>query len=165
MIAVIIIIIAAVVIIACISNGQWGAAGLTAVIGLVLLMMGAGERKDTRAWINRRNYWASGGPDRPESERAAARRYYARGMTRTDLYVEDDHISSRDLRKAKAKRERFKEELASGEATIGKAPSRVCHYCGRFVYARGRMVQTDMGAAIEYSCPRCGRVNRTKLWT
>lgn len=165
MIAVLIIIIAVVVISACASNGEWGPAILTAVIGLVLLMMGAGERKDTRAWINRRNYWASGGPDRPKSERDAARRYYARGMARTDLFVDDDRISSRDLRRAKEKRERFKEELANGEAVISKAPSRVCHYCGRLVYARGRRVETAMGAAIEYSCPKCGRVNRTKLGT
>ena len=165
MIAVIIIILAIVVIVACVSNCQWGAAALTAVIGLVLLMMGAGERKDTRAYINRRNYWASGGPDAPEKERDAARRYYAQGMARTDLFVRDDGLTSRDIRRAKAKRERFKEELASGEARISKAPSRVCHYCGRFVYARGQRVQTDMGAAIEYTCPKCGRVNRTKLGT
>ena len=165
MIAVMIIIIAVVVISACADSGQWGAAALAAVICVVLLLMGASERKDTRAWINRRNYWSSGGPDRPREKRDAARRYYAQGMARTDLFVEDDRISSRDLRRAKEKRERFKEELESGEATISKAPSRVCHYCGRFVYARGRRVETGMGAVIEYSCPKCGRVNRTKLGT
>lgn len=163
MIAVMIIIIAVVVISACASNGEWGPAILTAVIGLVLLMMGAGERKDTRAWINRRNYWASGGPDRPQKERDAARRYYARGMARTDLFVDDDRISSRDLRRAKEKRERFKEELASGEAVISKAPARVCHYCGRFVHARGERIITGEGGAVMYSCPRCGRINTTRI--
>lgn len=163
MIAVIIIILAVVIISACVGNGEWGPAAITAVVAVVLLLMGAGERKDTRAWINRRNYWASGGPDRPKSERDAARRYYARGMTRTDLFVNDDGLTSRDIRRAKAKREKFKEELASGEAVISKAPARVCHYCGRFVYARGERIITGEGGAVTYACPRCGRINTTRI--
>ena len=165
MIAVMIIIIAVVVISACADNGQWGAAGLTAVITVVLLLMGASERKDARAWINRRNYWASGGPDAPKWKRDERKRYYEQQMPSPGRNNVERGVTYRDLRDARRKRERFKEELESGEATISKAPSRVCHYCGRFVYARGRRVQTEMGAAIEYSCPKCGRVNRTKLGT
>jgi len=165
MIAVMIIIIAVVVISACADNGQWGAAGLAAVICVVLLLMGAGERHDSMAHINRLNYWADGGPDSPEWKRNARKRNFERMNPRPGRYSMERELKSRDLRDARRKRERFKEELESGEATISKAPSRVCHYCGRFVYARGRRVQTEMGAAIEYSCPKCGRINRTKLGT
>ena len=163
MIAVLIIIIAVVVISACASNGEWGPAILTAVIGLVLLMMGAGERKDTRARINRRNYWADGGPDSPEWKQNARKRYYERQKPGPERSEPEHRITTRELREARKKREKFRAELESGEAMFSKPPSRVCHYCGRFVYARGRRVETAMGAAIEYSCPKCGRVNRTKL--
>ena len=59
-----IIFLAIIVIIPSVSNGQWGAAGIAAVIAVVLLMMGSEERKDTKAWQNCRDYWAEGGPNR-----------------------------------------------------------------------------------------------------
>lgn len=46
------------------SNGQWGTAVLGVVILLLLIGMAAGDRKDTKAWLNMRDYWADGGPDR-----------------------------------------------------------------------------------------------------
>ena len=57
-------VIAYVAISAAIGNGEIGAAILGIVIVLVLIGMAAGERKDARAWRNRRDYWADGGPDR-----------------------------------------------------------------------------------------------------
>ena len=165
MIAVIIIFLAVIVISASLSNGQWEVAALFGGIAVLLLLMGAGERHDSRAHINRLNYWADGGPDSPEWKRDARKRNFERMNPRPGRYSTERELTSRDLRDACRKRERFKEELASGEAMLSKQPSRVCHYCGRFVYAGGRRVQTEMGAAIEYSCPVCGRINRTKLGT
>ena len=46
------------------SEGQTGAAITGIVVVLLLLTMGHEERKDTKAWKNRRDYWAAGGPDR-----------------------------------------------------------------------------------------------------
>ena len=64
MIRALIVILAIVVVIPSVSNGEWGAAGLAVVIAVVLLAMGASERKDARAWLNWRDYWADGGPER-----------------------------------------------------------------------------------------------------
>ena len=66
MIAVVIIVLALVVIGASADEGQWGTAVLFGVIALVLLFAGSVERRDAKAYINRRNYWARGGPDAPE---------------------------------------------------------------------------------------------------
>lgn len=45
-------------------EGQWlGVLAGLAVIGLVVLMA-ACDRENTRAYSNRRRYWARGGPDR-----------------------------------------------------------------------------------------------------
>ena len=65
MLRILIVFLAAVVVIPSVGNGEWGTAGLAVVIAVVLLAMGAGERKDTRAWLNWRDYWAEGGPNRP----------------------------------------------------------------------------------------------------
>lgn len=64
MLRALIVILALVVVIPSVSNGEWGAAGLAVVIAVVLLAMGASERKDTKAWMNCRDYWADGGPER-----------------------------------------------------------------------------------------------------
>ena len=40
------------------ANGEWGAFVLALVILLALIGMASGERKDARAYVNRRDYWA-----------------------------------------------------------------------------------------------------------
>lgn len=156
MIVAVIIFVALIIIIPAADNGQWGVVLLFAGIAAVLLLMGASERKDTRAWINRRNYWADGGPDRKKPVQA----------TRTHYMSMSGEPSSREKREAARKRAAYVEAVRNGEIKkeyVG--PARVCHYCGRMVHARGRRVMTPSGAAIEYACPRCGRVNQTKLGT
>lgn len=64
MLRALIVILALVVVIPAASNGEWGAAGIAVVIAVVLLAMGASERRDAKAWMNYRNYWAEGGPER-----------------------------------------------------------------------------------------------------
>ena len=54
---------------AAVNNGEWGPAVLGIVILLVLIGMSAGERKTNRAWLNCRDYWAEGGPDRDRRRR------------------------------------------------------------------------------------------------
>jgi len=45
------------------GNGEWGTFAIGAVILVVLILMAAGDRKDTKAWMNMRDYWADGGPN------------------------------------------------------------------------------------------------------
>lgn len=42
----------------CANNGEWGSAAVVMVILLLITFMAGEERKDTRAWRNRRDYWA-----------------------------------------------------------------------------------------------------------
>lgn len=42
----------------CANNGEWGPAAVVMVILLLITIMAGEERKDTRAWRNRRDYWA-----------------------------------------------------------------------------------------------------------
>ncbi len=46
------------------ANGEWGSVAVGAVILLILMLMSHEERKDTKAFMNFRDYWAEGGPDR-----------------------------------------------------------------------------------------------------
>ena len=46
------------------SAGDWGPFALCLIIMLALLGMGSAERKDAKAYINCRNYWLNGGPDK-----------------------------------------------------------------------------------------------------
>jgi hypothetical protein len=39
------------------SNGETGAGILAIVIGLILLGMGSAERKDSQAYVSRRDFW------------------------------------------------------------------------------------------------------------
>ena len=64
MLTVIIGIIAFVAIGAAVSNGEWGSVLLGIGIVIVLIMMADGDRKDTKAWMNARDYWANGGPNK-----------------------------------------------------------------------------------------------------
>ena len=57
-------VIAFVAIYAAFGNGEIAAAILGIVILLGLIGLAAGERKSARAWQNRRDYWADGGPYR-----------------------------------------------------------------------------------------------------
>ena len=57
-------ILAFIVIVGALGDGRWDVVGFTVVIAAILLLMAAGDRKDTKAWLNARDYWADGGPDR-----------------------------------------------------------------------------------------------------
>ena len=63
-IALIIIVLAVVVISASVADGKIEVALLFGGIAFLLLLMGAGERRDVKAHLNWRDYWADGGPDR-----------------------------------------------------------------------------------------------------
>lgn len=61
------IIIGAVVLISwiCVTYGaEAGAVAMLIAAGVFIVFAVCSGRKDTRAWANRRNYWAAGGPDR-----------------------------------------------------------------------------------------------------
>lgn len=64
MLTIVIGVIAFVAISAAFENGSIGAGILGIVIVLVLIGLSAGERKSAKAWRNRRDYWADGGPYR-----------------------------------------------------------------------------------------------------
>ena len=40
------------------NNGEWGSVALGVVIVLLLLGAGANERRDSKAYVARRDYWA-----------------------------------------------------------------------------------------------------------
>lgn len=42
------------------SEGNWGAFAVAGAILLLLILMSACERRDTRAWANRQRYWSDG---------------------------------------------------------------------------------------------------------
>lgn len=64
MFRVLIIIAAGLVLSVTVSKGEWLQSAIVIVTACVLLLMGAGERMETRARWNRTRYWAEGGPDR-----------------------------------------------------------------------------------------------------
>ena len=47
-----------------ISNGAWLEVGIVVVAVLLLMCMAHNDRQETKAYINFRDYWADGGPDR-----------------------------------------------------------------------------------------------------
>ena len=63
MLTIIIGFIAFVAIISAANNGEWGSVLLGVGIVVVLILMADGDRKDTKAWMNCRDYWAAGGPE------------------------------------------------------------------------------------------------------
>ena len=149
MIAVIIIILATVVVSASLANGQWEVAALFGGIAVILLLMGAGERKDVRAWLNWRDYWYDGTPP-------GKRNYVGRGRSERSL-----HVTKKERSEAVAKRAAYMAGIKNGGRKIGQ--TFVCHYCGRMVRASSDKVYTAEGPMRMYWCPECGRQNMTKI--
>lgn len=46
------------------ANGEWLSFGIGAAILLFLILCSHAERQETKAYMNFRDYWAKGGPDR-----------------------------------------------------------------------------------------------------
>lgn len=44
------------------QDGSWGGVVLIGIVTLILILMADGDRKDTKALLNFRDYWANGGP-------------------------------------------------------------------------------------------------------
>ena len=87
---------------------------------------------------------------------------------RSAMSMRPRNPKKQELRNAAMKREAYKERLRTGEEILHtgpQMPAHVCHYCGRMVNAPSTQVYTNMGAMLEYTCPRCGRVNMTKVGT
>ena len=61
MIAAMILFIGAVVVVAALGDGALGPAALGVLIVIVLLCMGRSERKDSQAYVARREYWRKEG--------------------------------------------------------------------------------------------------------
>ena len=149
MIAIIIIFLAIVVISASLANGQWEVAALFGGIAVLLLLMGAGERKDVRAWLNWRDYWYDGTPP--------GKRHSSRSVSAT-------RVSNGEREEASLKREAYTARMKNcGHAQYQRRQTFVCHYCGRMVKATSDMVYTSEGPMRMYWCPECGRQNMTKI--
>lgn len=152
MIAVIIIFLAVIVISASLSNGQWEVAALFGGIAVLLLLMGAGERHDTRAYLNWLDYWADGVP--PGQRQRAGRQRTERAS----------RVTKREREEAAAKREAYIERTRGGTRnSMAGGSAFVCHYCGRFVKASSDVAYTSEGKMRIYRCPECGRQNMTKI--
>ena len=138
-----------------IVNKSWGALAVTGGILLVLIIASFTERQEWKAYVNIRDWWADGTPP-------SWKRKQKRGSGTYSTRARE--VSRREARIAAKKREVYKAELRSGAREAYPAgPAHVCHYCGRMVHASGTRVQTGTGVMVEYSCPKCGNVNRTKL--
>ena len=48
----------------CSENGEWGSVAVVAVVALLLIWIIGQAHEDARAYVNRRDFWARGGPDR-----------------------------------------------------------------------------------------------------
>lgn len=109
-------------------------------------------------WVR---YWKRGGP---EGERGRVR-YRKKVVHGCGLYdMRPSEPSVRERIEAAKRRAAYAESMRTGEVKAPRSgPARVCHYCGRFVYAGGQRVVTSEGIATVYTCPRCGRVNVTRL--
>jgi len=138
-----------------ITNKSWGALAVTAGILLILIIASFTERQEWKAYVNRRDWWADG-------KEPSWMRKWKRGSGTYSTKVRD--VSRREARLAAKKREAYKAELRNGaRVATQEGGAHVCHYCGRMVRAAGTRVQTGTGVMVEYSCPKCGNVNRTKL--
>ena len=47
-----------------VDHGEWVCVGLVVVVTLLLIAMAHNDRQETKAYLNFRDYWADGGPDR-----------------------------------------------------------------------------------------------------
>lgn len=162
MISAVVVILGLIVVSVSIGNGEWGTAAIFGGIALIILLGCALDAQGARAHFNWTDYWARGGPNGREKHRERS------DYRMTEGWDEPEGVSNRELRKAAKKRAAYIERVQSGEdPPIVKrrysGPARVCHYCGRFVTASGKAVETANGSMIEYACPKCGRINRTKL--
>lgn len=139
---------ALVVIIACVNNGEWGAAGVALVVTLLLIAMAASDRKDTKAWLNLRDYWANGGPN---------------GQQRRSTPQKAGRVSRQEREEAARRRQAYMERQRNREPDISELSTFVCHYCGRMVKAKSYTVYNNEGKMRAFSCPMCRRQNVTKL--
>lgn len=135
---------ALVVIIACVNNGEWGAAVITVVITLILIAMAADDRKNTKAWLNFRDYWANGGPN---------------GKQRQN----DVSVSRREQEEFERRRQANIESRRSQQSRPAPDASELqtfmCQCCGRTVQAKSYTVYKREGKMQAFSCPRCRKQN------
>ena len=135
-----------------ISNGEWGVLAVAVIAAIVVLWFGAVSRQQDRAYGNMLKFWDTG--ELPGEQRRPERPEKA------------GRVSRAEREEAARKREAYRQERMrqSQEWQKPKQTSAVCHYCGRFVEIAGsRNVQTPEGIMRTYQCPKCGRLNYTKL--
>ena len=138
-----------------------GVIATAAAVLLLIVLFCSAWSNHAKAEYNLVRYWKDGGPGR-ERERAGKR-----GNTRNSggLYdMRPREPSARERAEAARRRAAYVESVRSGEVQANRhGPARVCHYCGRFVYASGQRIVTEEGNAVLYTCPRCGRANITRI--
>ena len=136
-----------------ISNGEWGVLAVAVIAAIVVLWFGAVSRQQDRAYGNMLRFWDTG--ELPGEQRRPERPERA------------GRVSRKEREEAARKREAYRQERMrqSQEWQKPKQTSAVCHYCGRFVEIPGYLsvVQTPEGTMRKYQCPKCGRLNYTKL--
>ena len=108
-----------------IANGEWGSAGIAAVILLFLIFMSACEREDTKVWANRQEYWRMNGKDRAKAQ-----------------------IQWHEQARAELNRER------SGAAGSAQRVY-LCPKCSRYVQARSVPIRYDGVSMRKCECPMC----------
>lgn len=161
------------------DNGECGTMWLCIGIAALVLFFGYVSRMDDRARVNRMQYWSMSGKDRAkerhrweaearEDERRAAERRAAH--TRTRIVAEDmtpREPTKAELAEAARRRAAYVAERRAMRTGIPRSsaglPLRVCPRCRWAVRAAGTRIVTDEGIMIEYTCPVCRVVNRTRV--
>ncbi len=144
--------------IVCISNGEWGPAAIGIVLVLLIFSMISSASEDSKAYINRRHYWAMS-PEERERERR---------QTKARVDREEQEARERARVKAQKQREREVEQkrrqqrnLESGyQAVSVEAPAQKpaarpkCEKCG---YEKREVSRSSYqgNVFVLYQCPCC----------
>lgn len=165
MITVFVGLLAIILVIVGVNNGDWGMVWF--VVGVtVFLMFGASvERRDTKAWNNRQEYWSKSGPERVRMRRKWNEE--AR-MQEEEERRRRAYNAQRSYKSAGQERMEAEEARRKREAYVAEVRARKTAGVGSDT-TMGRMFQTNnpVQRMELFICPKCGREVRTvskKMW-
>jgi len=127
-------------------EGNWGAFGLCAFILLFLWLCASDERKDWKAYQNRRDYWAMNGADR-----ARARKRWQDEAKMQDMRM---RAAAEERRAARMRKEMSESQRDESESTVRCF---VCDNCHKAVWNAGHFCLVGGKPAMVYYCPECGK--------
>lgn len=141
-------------------DGEWGiVAGLTVVL-VILILMADGDRRDTKAWLNMRDYWASGGP-KNDVPYEPDHRAVTRNVVVNVVQEPAERVVIRSVRNEPVGSDTEMGRLF-GTSNTGTGTF-VCPSCCRMVRTACRTIHTPGGVTREYWCPNCRKTVRVSF--